>query len=418
MLNPPPSPQSKDTTAIYCVAATVFFSLIFIFSISSSNSSSSPTSTSPDPKLHTRYLLNPTRNDPSFPPPPPSFAYFISGSSGDADRIFRLLLSVYHPKNVYLLHLDLSAPQAERDNLALTVQSVPIFRAAQNVHVIGKADFAYSKGSSPIASVLRGASILLRVSSDWDWFINLSARDYPLVTQDDLLHVFSFLPKDLNFVNHTSYIGWRESRRLKPIIVDPGLYLSAKTGMFYATQKRDFPNAYQLFSGSSMAILSRKFIEFCILGSDNLPRMLLMYFTNTPSSLLNYFPTILCNSPQFNMTTINHSLLYASFNKPSKEDPQPLNADDFNTIILSGSAFATQFPLNDPVLDHIDQEILSRSPKKVVAGGWCLGEGNDTCATWGDADILRPGPAAKRLEKLVVQLLSNGTYQSQQCVAS
>lgn len=26
----------------------------------------------------------------------------------------------------------------------------------------------------------------------------------------DLLHILSFLPKELNFVNHTSYIGWRE----------------------------------------------------------------------------------------------------------------------------------------------------------------------------------------------------------------
>lgn len=26
----------------------------------------------------------------------------------------------------------------------------------------------------------------------------------------DLLHILSFLPKDLNFLNHSSYIGWRE----------------------------------------------------------------------------------------------------------------------------------------------------------------------------------------------------------------
>ena len=26
----------------------------------------------------------------------------------------------------------------------------------------------------------------------------------------DLLHILSFLPKSLNFVNHSSYIGWKE----------------------------------------------------------------------------------------------------------------------------------------------------------------------------------------------------------------
>jgi len=36
---------------------------------------------------------------------------------------------------------------------------------------------------------------------------------------------------------------------LKPIIVDPGLYLSEGTEMFYATQKRELPSAYRVFTG-------------------------------------------------------------------------------------------------------------------------------------------------------------------------
>jgi hypothetical protein len=39
------------------------------------------------------------------------------------------------------------------------------------------------------------------------------------------------------------------SKKLKPIIVDPGLYLSEGTEMFYATQKRDLPSAYRMFTG-------------------------------------------------------------------------------------------------------------------------------------------------------------------------
>lgn len=418
--NPPSSssPSSRDSTTFYCISVSAFFSILFLLSLSSSSSSTTTTTTSaaPDPRLFpnlsSRYVLNP---DPPLPSPP-SIAYFISGSNGDVSRIFRLLLAVYHPKNLYLLHLDRLASQSDRERLAIRVQSFPVFKAAQNVHVVGNADFAYPKGSSPISSLLRGASILLRLSRNWDWFINLSAKDYPLVTQDDLLHIMSYLPKDLNFVNHTSYIGWRESRRLKPIIVDPGLYLTEKAAMFYATQKRDLPNAYQLFSGSSTSILNRRFVEFCILGSDNLPRLLLMYLANTPSSLLSYFPSILCNSLEFKETVINHNLQYASYYTPLREDPRKLNGSDMDDMIQSGNAFATQFRLNDPVLDQIDREILGRMPGKVVPGGWCLGESNDTCAIWGDAGILRPGPGAKRLEKRIVSLLSNGTFQSQQCV--
>lgn len=281
--------------------------------------------------------------------------------------------------------------------------------------MVGKADLVYPKGSSSISSTLHGAAILLRLSVNWDWFINLSAADYPLVTQDDLLHILSYLPKDLNFVNHTSYIGWRESRWFRPVIVDPGLYLAEKSEMFYGTQKRELPDAYRLFTGSPSAILSRKFMEFCILGTENLPRTLLMYLSNTVSSQPVYFPTVLCNSQQLNRTIINHSLQYSSFE--SKKEPRSLSSDDYNDLIQSGAAFASPFTRDDQVLDRIDREVLSRGREEPVPGGWCLGQSrNDTCIIWGDADVLRPGAGAVRLEKRIVELLSNGTFQSHQCV--
>ncbi|XP_011002162.1 PREDICTED: xylosyltransferase 1-like [Populus euphratica] len=420
---PPPPPSSSSTndttkTTLFIILTTSFFSLLFIFTLSSHsfNTSSLSTHGLPDPYLFPN--RQPTFTKIPSDPTPPSIAYLISGSKGDLDRVLRLLYATYHPKNQYLLHLDLSAPQTDRDQLALSIQSVPIFKAAQNVNVIGKADFAYPKGSSTISATLHGAAILLRLPKKWDWFVNLGAADYPLVTPDDLLHILSYLPKDLNFVNHSSYIGWRESRQLKPIIVDPGLYLSEKSEMFYATQKRDLPNSFRLFTGTSFSFVSRNLIEHCILGVDNLPRILMMYLSNTPSSLINYFPTVICNSRQFNRTVINHNLQYVAFEKPSKKVPRALNSSEFDAMIESGAAFATQFKLDDPVLDRIDQDVLGRNPGEVVPGGWCLGgePGNITCSAWGDADILRPGTGAARLEKLIVRLLSNGEFHSRQCI--
>ncbi|KAG8372788.1 hypothetical protein BUALT_Bualt12G0103400 [Buddleja alternifolia] len=370
-------------------------------------------------------------------------AYLLSGSVNDSGRILRLLHSIYHPKNQYLLHLDRSAGQTARDALAAAVESVPLFRDVQNVHVIGKADYVFSNGPSALSSTLHAASVLLRISSNWDWFINLSAAHYPLITQDvasdlsclvylllvpnlwllvltricsnlpwfmsclDLLHILSYLPRDLNFVNHTSYIGWRESRKLKPIIVDPGLYLAGNGEMFFATQKRELPDAYRLFTGSSTAILSRKFMEFCILGMENLPRTLLMYLSNTPSSTSVYFPTLLCNSHNFNRTTINHALAYTSLD--SREQAHFLNSTNFDELMESGAAFASPFLPNDPILDRIDREILHRNTDNPVPGGWCLGDSD--CSVSGDADILKPGPGATRLERRLVEFLSNQTTQ-------
>ncbi|MBA0608842.1 hypothetical protein Godav_021019 [Gossypium davidsonii] len=54
-------------------------------------------------------------------------------------------------------------------------------------------------------------------------------------------------------------------------------------------------------------MLTRSFIEFCILGTDNFPWNLLMYLENMSYSFTNYLSTILCNS-KFKSTVINHNL--------------------------------------------------------------------------------------------------------------
>lgn len=293
-----------------------------------------------------------------------------------------------------------------------------MFRSVGNVNVIGKADFAYKGGSSALSALLHGAAVLLRVDAKWDWFINLDVGDYPLVTQDDLLHVFSVLPKDLNFVHHSNYIGWRESRKLRPIIVDPGLYLSSKAEMFYATQKRDLPNAYKIFTGSPSVILSRNFVEHCIVGTENLPRILLMYYANTPASHTTYFQTLLCNSPEYNQTIINNDMHYVKWHSPPKREQAMLTMDDFNNMTKIGMPFATGFSKDsNEILDKIDREILKRDNGEIVEGGWCLSGGSgDRCTTWQAADVLKPGDGAKRLAKRIEKMISDDDFRSNRCV--
>ncbi|KAJ6431741.1 hypothetical protein OIU84_019094 [Salix udensis] len=115
---------------------------------------------------------------------PPAFAYYISGGRGDKDRIFRLLLAVYHPRNRYLLHLSAEASDEERMELVGAVNAVPAIRSFGNVDVVGKPGRLTYMGSSNLAAILRAAAILLRMDAGWTWFVSLSAMDYPLITQD------------------------------------------------------------------------------------------------------------------------------------------------------------------------------------------------------------------------------------------
>ncbi|KAF3778638.1 Beta-glucuronosyltransferase [Nymphaea thermarum] len=347
----------------------------------------------------------------------PTFAYLITGTKGDGQRVMRLLRAVYHPRNLYLLHLDREAPASERLDLVRLVNSEGVFRKADNVRVVGKPNRITYMGPTMIACTLHAVAILMRQKKEWDWFINLSASDYPLMSQDDLLHVFSYLPRDLNFIEHTSNIGWKEHQRAKPIIIDPGLYHLNKSDIFWATPRRIMPSSFKLFMGSAWVVLSRSFMEFCIWGWDNLPRTLLMYYTNFLSSPEGYFHTVICNS-KYQNTTLNSDLHYILWHNPPRQHPISLSLKHYEGMVESGAPFARKFLKNDPVLDKIDEELLGRARGRITPGGWCTGRsvlGSNRCSVLVNEDLIRPGSGSKRLEKLLLKLLSPEKFRPQQC---
>ncbi|KAG6494007.1 beta-glucuronosyltransferase GlcAT14B-like [Zingiber officinale] len=344
----------------------------------------------------------------------PRLAYLVSGSNGDLERLWRALWALYHPRNLYVVHLDREAPASERQALAARVANDSLFAAVGNVIVIEKANMVTYRGPTMVANTLHACALLLKQSNDWDWFINLSASDYPLVTQDDLLHAFSTLPRNISFVEHTSQLAWKEEQRAKPVIVDPGLYLNKKTDVFWASQKRDLPTAFKLFTGSAWVALSREFVEFTVWGWDNLPRILLMYYTNFVSSPEGYFQTAICNAPEFAGTVANHDLHYIRWDVPPKQHPHLLTAEDMPSMVGSNAPFARKFPRDDPVLDRIDEELLGRrNGNLVVPGGWCAGD--PPCSEVGDAAALRPGKGAERVAQLMDAIVRSKKFAQSQC---
>ncbi|CAN6322961.1 unnamed protein product [Urochloa humidicola] len=362
---------------------------------------------------------------------PPRFAYLISGSAGDAGMMRRCLLALYHPRNRYILHLDAEAPAADRAGLAAFVAAHPVLSSTGNVRVVEKANLVTYRGPTMVTTTLHAAAAFLwgegrGRGADWDWFINLSASDYPLVTQDDLMHVFSKLPRDLNFIDHTSNISWKAFARAMPVIIDPALYMKTKGDLFWVPEKRSLPTAFKLFTGSAWMVLSRPFVEYLIWGWDNLPRTVLMYYANFISSPEGYFHTVACNAESFRNTTVNSDLHFISWDNPPMQHPHYLTLPDWDAMLASGAPFARKFPRDDPVLDRIDAEVLARrgggGADAVAPGGWCAAAGEvrngsgEPCAAVGNAALLRPGPGAERLQRLVTSLMSEENFRPKQCV--
>ncbi|KAF8766180.1 hypothetical protein HU200_007683 [Digitaria exilis] len=333
---------------------------------------------------------------------PPVFAYYITGGHGDCVRVTRLLKAVYHPRNRYLLHLDAGAGAYERARLANYVRSEQAFLEYGNVHVVGKGDALDGRGPSAVAAVLRGAAILLRIGADWDWLVTMGAADYPLVTQDDLLHAFSSLPRDLNFIEHRA-----DSETHNVVVLDQNLLQSTNAEISFSSGHREKPDAFELFKGSPWAILSRGFVEHCVAATDNLPRTLLMYFSNTLDAAEFYFQTVMANTPRFRNSTVNHSV------RSGVPPPQALDQRArYDALVGSGAAFAGRFGDDEALLQRIDEEVLRRPLDGVTPGEWCAGGTGEEgaaaeCSVGGDINAVRQGAAGKRLASLIAGLVGN-----------
>lgn len=160
-------------------------------------------------------------------------------------------------------------------------------------------------------------------------------------------------------------------------------------------------------------VLSRSFADYLIGGWDNLPRLLLMYYTNFVSSPEGYFHTVICNVPEFAQTAVNHDLRYISWDIPPKQHPQTLSLNDTKKMIDSGAAFARKFKQDDPVLDKIDEELLGRKNGSFTPGGWC--SGSPKCSKVGDLNNIKPGPGADRFKHLVARVAFLSRLEQNHC---
>ncbi|GBG71497.1 hypothetical protein CBR_g8913 [Chara braunii] len=377
----------------------------------------------------------------------PRVAYLLTGSKGDGNRMKRLLLALYHPHNEYLLHIDRESPVSERLDLARFIAFHPLFLLVGNVRLIVKSNLVTYPGPTMISTTLHGMSIFLRKKSKWDWFINLSASDYPLITQDDFLHVLSSVPRGLNFLDHTSEIpDYKMRQRVRSMVVDPAIYRSTKSDLFFVQETRATPNAFRLFQGSAWVMLSYNFCEYLIYGWDNLPRLALMYFANVLSSPESYFHTVVCNSKEHFNTTVNTDLHFIAWQNPPTQHPLFLNSTFYAAMVNASVPFARKFKEDEPLLDTIDAKLLrGRRKGRVVEGGWCAGsemqaeepvgkeernssssssggravgegDGPDPCGVVGDPVALQPGGGAKRFEKLINRVLEPTYFRGRQCV--
>ncbi|MCD7463016.1 hypothetical protein HAX54_049793 [Datura stramonium] len=159
------------------------------------------------------------------------------------------------------------------------------------------------------------AAVLLKWKNDWDWFVNLDASDYPLIPQDDFLHILSFVPRNLNFIEYNKNTS-RRYQKAAEIIVDSRLYILLKRKMFVG-DKRALPSSFRLFM------------------------------------------TLACNTKEFSDAVINSNLRFINSDNTAR-DPLDFRAPNSDRILKREVAFVGNISADSPLLDMIDAHILHR----------------------------------------------------------
>lgn len=218
---------------------------------------------------------------------------------------------MYHPQNVYAIHFDAKIPDKAVEAAIAEIEArVPDHQL--NTYIVPRQLVTYD-GVSIILSTLSVMSFLLtEVKQSWDFFINLSGSDYPLVQPtvprkllgkarlyDPLF--FSFARQD----------RWEAEFRARASTfhVDEALTHQTEGGELHHVKARNpiverlnFVPSY----GEAWMIVHREFCEY-VTGSETARKMLLT-MGNMRGGDEHFFVTLAYNEERFNKTIVRNSL--------------------------------------------------------------------------------------------------------------
>eukprot|EP01025_Chloroclados_australasicus_P013125 TRINITY_DN1623_c0_g1_i1.p2 TRINITY_DN1623_c0_g1~~TRINITY_DN1623_c0_g1_i1.p2 ORF type:complete len:441 (+),score=25.75 TRINITY_DN1623_c0_g1_i1:62-1384(+) len=294
-------------------------------------------------------------------------AYFVLISSQESDCAIRLIKRILDKQNFYALHFDAKIKDEEIE--PVFPQLVQLNSSYGNIRFIPRQQISYA-GITLVHAELTAMAFMLENFSEWDYFINLSPSDYPLLTQSAIRAVLSQAPKGVSFISNWVAECWNVNRRGMPLYYDSALQGSL-SGLLPLKIARSNPNATtQIYKGSQWHILSREFIQSVISSTDGNARRWLLYFSNFYIPDESYFQTLVCNSPNLKWRVLNEDWRYIDWTNSRMRQQRPRDSIDMGPVIIdneqyllealtSSALFARKFPqqCSNGIRDIVDQFI-------------------------------------------------------------
>ena len=304
-------------------------------------------------------------------------AFFIQVSNSSILLLPRLLRAIYHPQNVYIIHFDYKISYHQRNTVSTLLLEEQ--RYSENVHIMESESVSYA-GVSMVLNTINAISQLLKMSDQWQYFINLSASDYPLVSPQTLRYLFgdpSINQKPINFLQHQiadKDINWFFDRRISRTHIDTSLWTTMFSSKLHNSQHSkqgsliDLQVTHPITSqmpripfvkSEAWVILHRSFCEY-VVDSSQSRRLLLTYATSRASDEL-FFGTLLSISSRFRDSIAWDSLRYIRWSQQGVKLARPAFVDSLQDenivqeVIQSGALFARKFQNTESsLLDYID----------------------------------------------------------------
>jgi len=272
------------------------------------------------------------------------------------DQFKRMFKAIYHPANHYLIHVD------KRSGVELQAEIQDFLSGFPNASLL-KSEKAIWGGYSLVDAELRGIKELLKMGLKWEFFINLSAQDFPLKSQTYIHNFLSHhIGKDFLKVANQGRIRPDTLHRIENYVTESGDEIISEPIV-----KRPFLRDVTPYIGNQWMILSRKFCEF-ISHSPEVDRFK-EFYRHTLIADEGFFQTVIMNT-SYKATIVNDDKRTIDWIPMGaiKLRPRDFTAKDADFLMASQDLFARKFDetVDGDILGMLEADLLQQSVMQTV----------------------------------------------------
>lgn len=252
----------------------------------------------------------------------------------------RLFRAIFHPANYYLVHVD------KRSGVGLQTEIQDFLSSFANASLLKSQNTQWA-GYSLVDVELRGIEELLKISSEWKFFINLSGQDFPLKSQT---HIQDFLSRNIG----NDFIKVANQSKIRPDTLSriSDYCIEFRNRIIRIPIKRQYLRGVTPYIGNQWMILSRKFCEFVCYNPET--ERFKRFYRHTFISDEAFFQTVIMNT-NYEGTIVNddkRTIVWVPIGT-IKLRPKDFTSKDAEFLIASQGLFARKFD------ETVDAGILS-----------------------------------------------------------